>query len=580
LAWQNDALEVRVKRAIRRVMLAALVVTGVTGRASAQAPAQPMPPPAARGATATAPAALSKALASVHASAVRAHVELLADDLLEGRLPGTRGYDLAAKYVATQLALAGLKPAGENDTFFQAVPLLESRLVKGTLAVRGKVEPVSLVDRDDFFMVGDLHRTEARVEAPVVFVGFGVSAPDLQHDDYAGLDVRGKIVAILSNAPARFPTEQRAHHANRRLKAQVAAAHGAVGAVFIRTPDDERRTAWARIVSTDPTSAAWLDNGVPAEVPKTLEGAAMLSAAGVRKLFAAAGAGAGEQLDRVLAETATGAPKGFPLDVTVTITSRSEHRKVASANVVGKIEGSDPALRDTFVVYSAHLDHVGVGAEVNGDRIYNGAYDNAMGTAVLIEAARALASVQPRPKRSLLFVFVTAEEKGLVGSDYFATKPTVPAARIVANVNVDMPLLLFPLDQVVAFGAENSTLEPIARRAAQIAGLTLIPDPIPEENLFVRSDQFSFVRRGVPAVFLVPGFTSSDKSVDGRKLFGQFLATHYHQPSDDLSVPVDAPSVERFTRANIVLGYLIASEPKAPAWKPGNFFGKTFGEGR
>jgi Zn-dependent M28 family amino/carboxypeptidase len=338
--------------------------------------------------------------------------------------------------------------------------------------------------------------------------------------------------------------------------------------------------AWTRITSAEPTSAAWLDAGAPADVPKALEGAALLSATGVRKLFAASGASGSADLDRVFAESATGAPKGFALDLTATITSRSEPRRITSPNVAGVLEGSDPALRDTFVVYSAHLDHVGVGAEVKGDRIYNGAYDNAMGSAVLIEAARALASLEPRPKRSLLFVFVTAEEKGLVGSDYFANKPTVAASRIVANINIDMPLLLFPLDQVVAFGAENSTLEAAARQAAKLAGLTLIPDPIPEENLFVRSDQYSFVRRGVPAVFLVPGFTSSDKSVNGQKLFGEFIATHYHQPSDDLSVPVDAPSVERFTRANVALGYLIASDAKTPAWKPGNFFGATFAHQR
>lgn len=528
-----------------------------------------------------APPDLAKALTTVHAPAVRAHVEMLADDLLEGRLPGTRGYDLAARYVATELALIGVKPAGDNGTFFQQVPLVESKLVSASLSARGVgSDALTLVERTDFVMGGDVNRTEANVEAPVVFAGYGISAPDLQHDDYAGLDVRGKIVIVLSNAPARFPTEPRAHFANRRLKAQVAASHGAVGLLFVRTPDDEKRTPWTRIASADATAAAWLDNGVAAEVPKALEGAALLSAPGARKLFGQAGANGVASLDRALAEAATGAPKGFPLEVTVRISSKSEHRTITSPNVVGVIEGSDPKLRDTFVVYSAHLDHVGVGAEVKGDRIYNGAYDNAMGSAILIEAARALASLQPRPKRSVLVVFVTAEEKGLVGSDYFAAKPTVPADRIVANVNVDMPLLLFPLAEVVAFGAENSTLEGVARRAASLAGLTLIADPMPEENLFVRSDQYSFVRRGVPAVFLVPGFTSSDKSIDGTKLFHEFLSTHYHQPSDDLSRPVDPASVERFTKANVALGYLIANDAVAPSWKPGNFFGKTFAKSK
>jgi Zn-dependent M28 family amino/carboxypeptidase len=214
---------------------------------------------------------------------------------------------------------------------------------------------------------------------------------------------------------------------------------------------------------------------------------------------------------------------------------------------------------------------------VNGDRTYNGAYDNASGVAVLLEAARALAGLRVRPARSVLFVFVTGEEKGLVGSEYFAQNPTVPGDRIVANVNVDMPLLLYPLADIIAFGAENSSLEEVVTRAASRVGLTQSPDPMPGENLFIRSDQYSFVRRGVPAVFLVPGFRSSDPGVDGAQAFRQFLQNDYHRPSDDLTRPMDLRSAERFIRANVLVGYAVASDPEPPRWKPGNFFGKTFG---
>lgn len=527
---------------------------------------------------AAAPADLEKALAGVRASAVRAHVAFLADDLLEGRLPGTRGYDLAAHYVASQLAAIGLTPAGDGDSFFQKVPLVESKLEEGAVAFKGASGGAAppLVLREDFLMYGDVHRADSRVDAPVMFAGFGVSAPELKQDDYAGLDVKGKVVAVLTNAPASFPTEQRAHHANRRLKVEVAAERGAIAVLFIRTPDDEKRSPWARSKSIELTSAAWLQaDGTPAGVPKSIEAAAILSPTGSRALFDAAG-GTG-RLDAIFAEAAESAPKGFALDVHAVLSNRSTLERISSPNVVGALEGSDAALKKTSVAYSGHLDHVGIGAEVKGDKIYNGAYDNAMGTSILIEAARALASLPTRPKRSLLFVFVTAEEKGLVGSDYFATKPSVPRGSIVANVNVDMPLLMYPLDRVVAFGAENSSLEPLAARGAQMAGLTLVPDPMPEENLFVRSDQYSFVRQGIPAVFLVPGLVSSDKSVDGAALFREFLGTHYHQPSDDLSRPVNGDAVERFTRANVAIGYLIAQESSAPAWKPNNFFGKTFG---
>ena len=263
--------------------------------------------------------------------------------------------------------------------------------------------------------------------------------------------------------------------------------------------------------------------------------------------------------------------------MTATVSSKSEHRPLTSANVVGLLPGSDPALKDTYVVYTAHLDHVGVGKEVAGDRIYNGAYDNASGSAVILEVARSLARLKVRPRRSVLFVFVTGEEKGLLGSDYFAQRPSVPAAGIVANVNVDMPLFLYPPADLVAFGAENSSLQAAAERAAARVGFTLAPDPLPDQNLFIRSDQYSFVRRGVPAVFLVPGFRSAEAGQDGGKIVGEFLQKNYHMPTDDLKVPMDLGVAERFIRANVLLGHAIASDPVAPRWNPGNFFGTTFG---
>jgi Peptidase family M28/PA domain len=523
---------------------------------------------------------LAAALGQVRGSAVRAHVEFLADDLLEGRQPGTRGYEIAARYVAAQLEALGLSPAGEAGTYFQPVPLLESTLRESELSftTSSAPVPVTLVAREDYLMTGDASRTESAVLAPVVFAGFGVTAPELDHDDYAGIDARGKIVAILANAPARFPSEQRAHFASGLLKAQNAARRGAVGVLLLRTPGDESRTPWARIVqNADSATVRWLHpDGQPESVFPELRGAAALSLAGTRKLFASSPV----PLDDVFAQAATGRPKAFALGVTVRLQSRSEHRRFSSPNVVGRLQGSDPALKDTFVVLSAHLDHLGVGTPENGDAIYNGAYDNATGTAVVLEAARTLAALRERPGRSILFVFVTSEEKGLLGSDYFANRPTVPADKIVADVNIDMPLLLYPLGDVVAFGAENSTLDGLVAKAAAETGLALSPDFVPEENVFIRSDQYSFVRRGIPSVFLVPGLKSSDPKADGAKAFQEFFARHYHRPSDDLGQPFDLGSAERFVRANVLIAYAIASDREAPRWKPGNFFGKTFGPAR
>ena len=543
---------------------------------AAGAAAQPSPRGAAPEVATAAPEALAAAFSSVDAKAVRAHVEFLADDLLEGRLTGTRGHELAAKYVAARLAALGLAPAGDGGTFFQRVSLIESRLDEGTLSLRARTASPTFTHREDFLMTGDPHHADARVEAPLAFAGYGISAPELSHDDYARLDVAGKIAVVLSNAPARFPSEQRAHHASRRLKAQVAAAKGAVGLIVIRTREDERIAPWARVAANpDVTSVASIDgDGAAHDVPETIRGAATMSPAGATKLFADSPVA----LDAILSEAVAGAPRGFDLPATATLTTRSTHRRTSSPNVVTRLAGADATLAGTSLIYSAHLDHIGMGAEVDGDRIYNGAFDNALGVASLLEVARVLSRI-PRPPRSIVFVFVTAEEKGMVGSDYFATHPPAAAGRAIANVNLDMPLLLFPIDKVVAFGGEHSTLGEDARRAAAMAGMTLIPDPMPEQTLFVRSDRFSFVRQGVPSVFFVPAFASSDPNIDGPARFQEFITQHYHRPSDEIDLPMDLGAIERFTRANVALGYLVATSPEAPRWHTDSFFGKTFGRG-
>jgi hypothetical protein len=476
---------------------------------------------------------LAAALAQVRGSAVRAHVEFLADDHLEGRKSGTRGYEIAARYVAAQLKAMGLAPAGDGGTYFQQVPLQESVLGGGgvSLTPTKAPSPLALVAGEDYLMSADPSTTEAAVEAPVIFAGFGITAPELHHDDYMGSDVRGKIVAILSNAPARFPSEQRAHFASGRLKAENAARRGAVGVLLLRTPEEETKLPWSRVVkNADSASVRWLrPDGQPESTTAQLRGSAALSLVATRKLFASSAVA----LEDAVALAAKSRTRAFPLG-SARLESRSEHRRFTSPNVVGRLEGSDPSLKDTSVVLSAHLDHIGTGAAENGDAIYNGAYDNATGTAVVLEAARALGALRERPRRSILFLFVTAEENGLLGSDYFANRPPASAGKVVANVNIDMPLLLYPLADVVAFGAENSSLDGVVSKAAAQAGLSLSPDFIPEENVFIRSDQYSFVRRGIPAVFLVPGLKSTDPSADGAKAFGEFFARHYHRPSDDL----------------------------------------------
>jgi Zn-dependent M28 family amino/carboxypeptidase len=259
----------------------------------------------------------------------------------------------------------------------------------------------------------------------------------------------------------------------------------------------------------------------------------------------------------------------------MTLAARTRIDRTTSPNVVGIVRGTDPELADEYVVYTAHLDHNGIGAEVDGDAIYNGAYDNAMGVSLLLEAARAFAESPPR--RSILLVAVTAEERGLLGSDYFAHYPTVPTGSMVANINLDMPLFLYPLADIIAFGSEHSSLEGVVREAIAAEGFELTPDPMPEENIFRRSDQYSFVRRGVPATFLVPGFTSADPDIDGQAVVEDHRKHHYHRPSDDMSRPFHWGSALRFARANVRIGAAIANDDEPPAWNEGDFFGQKFG---
>jgi Peptidase family M28/PA domain len=509
---------------------------------------------------------------------VRAHVEFLADDLLEGREAGTRGYDLAAHYVATVLKSAGLKPAADDGTYFQRVPLRRSTLSSSALSLTSKSGgPATEVKIPDEGVVLSNHNLPSvSVTGDVVFAGYGVTAPEISYDDYAGIDVTGKVVLAAYNAPAKLNSEIRAHYASAVQKLKNAANHGAAGIIFMFTPEDQQRIPWeyAKARMTEPGYTTMQPDGKAFLNEPRMNAVAYVNNTGAQKLFA----GASTSMDDAIASIVRGEPKSFALPIAATIEATTAHSDAMSANVVARLEGSDPALAKTSVLLTAHLDGVGVGQEVDGDRINNGAYDNATGSAILLEVARALGGRAQAPKRSVLVVFVTGEEKGLLGSDYFARHPVKAAGQMIADVNLDMPVFMTPSNDLVAFGSENSTLDAVVKRAAEAEGYVLSPDPMPEENIFVRSDQYSFVKQGVPSVYLMPGFTPIDpKSTTPR--FEEFRKKHYHKPSDDLSLPMDLDALARFTRANYRVIATIADDPVAPSWKPGNFFGKMFGKG-
>ena len=511
--------------------------------------------------------------AAASAERVRAHITFLASDLLQGREAGSPGYDIAANYVASQFAQLGLKPAGTNGGWFQPVPLIAARPAdEGRFLLTGKDGvTVPLAFGDDVLPGKPFGPAETKVSAPLVFVGFGVVAPEHKRDDYKGLDVKGKIVVVLSGAPSGFQTEERAYYANGRTKRTQAAAHGAVGLISLQLPSDEKRRPFANGKRTWQSWAmTWRQpDGAPSDVGLSTPALASLSVAGAEKLFAGAKKTYAEVV--TAAEKPKGDPPRFALSARLDATLHTETKQVESANVAGLIEGTDPKLKGEVVVLSAHLDHIGVTPPVNGDGINNGALDNAAGIATTLEAARAFQASGKAPRRSVLFLAVTAEEKGLLGAEYFARNPTVPVSAIVADVNLDMPILTYDFTDVIAFGAERSSLAGAVRQAAAREGVTLSPDPMPEEGLFTRSDHFRFVEVGVPSTFLMTGFQNG-----GEAGFRGFLAKCYHKPCDDLSQPLNYAAGAKFARINYEIAREIADADERPKWNVGDFFGGKF----
>lgn len=519
----------------------------------------------------------SAALPEVSPALLRAHIRFLAADSLQGRGTGTPGYDIAARYVADCFSQLGLRPAGTRG-YLQPVPLRSGRTVEGsTLVLDGAGGTRELLLGRDYVPLADLLRRRQYVTAPLVFAGFGVTAPKRKYDDYRSVDARGKIVVLLFGGPSSLPPTERAHFAALRVKYQNAVRHGAVGVLIVWSRDQTATAPWDAIVNDlQGGSMAWLNpRGEPNGVFPQLRGEAVLSDPAAESLFE----GAPRSYVEVLTAAKEGVLPAFDLPVRATIRTATAHEPMVSPNVAGLLPGSDPRLRDEVVVYSAHLDHLGVGNPVKGDSVYNGALDNASGSAALLEVARAFARLPKPPRRSVLFLAVTAEEKGLLGSDYFAEYPTVPREKIVANLNLDGLAILYPLRQVVPMGAEHSTLDATVERAANRMGIELAPDPFPEQVFFVRSDQYSFVRRGIPSLFLFMGL-KSDSGVDAAARFSEWGRTRYHTPQDDVGQPMDLEAGARHAQLNFLVGLEVANSDEKPAWKPGDFFGRTFGQGR
>lgn len=531
-----------------KVLAASIAVIATASTACAQPAAAPQPSPAA----------------------IRAHVEFLASDLLQGREAGSAGYDIAANYVASQFALMGLKPAGENGTWFQTVPLVAFRPAdEGAYVVRGPGGAKTPLAFGEEVLIGrNAGPTDHQVSAPLVFAGYGVVAPEKGRDDYAGLDLKGKIAVVLSGAPSSLQTEERAYYGSARTKREAAARAGAVGVIFLSTPKDEARRPFVDGARTWKSwSMTWRGpDGTAFDVARQTPGLGSVSVKGAETLFAGAPHTPGEVF---AAAEASGNPPRFALATAMDVTLRAESKVIESRNVAGLIEGADPKLKDQVVVLSAHLDHIGVTPPVEGDEINNGALDNAGGIATTLEVARAFQAGK-RPRRSVLFLAVTAEEKGLLGAEYFARNPTVKGP-MVANVNLDMPILTYDFTDVVAFGSERSGIAAAVRKAAERTGIALSPDPLPDEGLFTRSDHYRFVEVGVPSTFLMTGFQNG-----GEAKFRSFLKDCYHKPCDDLDQGIDYAAGAKFARINYEIARELADATRRPLWVKDDFFGTRF----
>ncbi len=492
------------------------------------------------------------------------HIKVLASDAYQGRLTGSPGYLKAADYVAGQFKAAGLAPAGEGGGYFQTVKFLEQRIdaAHSTVALidGGAASPLAI---GPDIILGARDAQLATVTAPLVFIGYGLHLPEAGYDDFAGQELKGKIVVILGGGPATLSAALKSHASSTEFPKALQAA-GAVGFIRLQNPK-AMDIPWPRVMALSSQPGMRLADPALQNYAAPVFSASM-NPERAEALFARSGHSFAELL--ALADAHAPLPR-FALNLSLTATVSGETRAITSPNVAGVLPGSDPALKGQYVVVSAHLDHLGVGQPINGDAIYHGAMDNASGVASMIETARALKAAGARPRRSIVFVAVCGEEKGLLGSRAFAEQPTVPKAAIVADINMDEFLPLFPLRHLLVLGEGESTLGGQARQVAAKLGYDTLPDPAPDRNIFVRSDQYSFIRTGVPSVALmIEGLPGSPEA----KIIKDWSTLRYHAPQDDLTQPVDLAAADAFDTYLLAFITTVANAEARPLWNADSFF--------
>ena len=516
------------------------------------------------------PAAARQAAASIDPEKIRAHVRFLASDLLEGRGPGTRGGQLAAEYIATQFALAGARPAGENGTYFQKVPLMavHTEVDKTSFTLLpASGAPIHLKYGEDYLTKDQTGATNVELDAPIVFVGYGIDAPEYHWNDYAGVDVKGKILVIIVNQPPSnddhfFNGKALTYYGRWTYKFEEAARRGALGVLIIHRTD-LASYGWEVLLNSEATEVSYL-RGDPLS---TLRAASWIQIDVAHKLFAAAGMDADRMIDAA-------GKRGFkavelPIRLQAHITSRV--RNYESDNVIAMVPGADSSPGGN-VLYTAHYDHLGIDPTALGDQIFNGAVDNGTGCAIILEMARAYASAKTPPPRNVYFASVTAEEQNLLGSKYLGMHPPEPIRDFTLDLNFDELLPIGVPTSVVANGSERTSFYPVVEKTAAALGLQIQPDNAPMAGIYYRSDHFSFARFGVPAFSIDEGTLFAGHTAEwGKQQKKDYDEQRYHRPTDEYRPEMDFRADAKLAQFGFLLGWQALSSPPV-TWKPGDEF--------
>ncbi len=505
---------------------------------------------------------------------IRANVQFLASDLLEGRGTGSRGEFITASYIATQFKLFGLEPGGDNGSYFQKVSLVGiTTYPDREMVVKGKKGTVRFRYYDDFIATSGVKKDFVSIkDAEIVFVGYGIVAPEYNWDDYKGVDVTGKILLMLNDDPPATPDEPnlfgskaRTYYGRWTYKYEIAAKKGALGAIIIHTTPSAGY-GWNVVQSSWSGEEFELANDTEPKIQLK----SWLTEDATRKLLALAG----KDLDELVKLAQTRDFKPVDLDLKLSLNMKVKFREITSQNVIGVLRGGDEKIKDEYIVLTSHHDHLGIGKPVNGDSIYNGALDNASGVSMLLTLARAFSELKVKPRRSIMFITLTAEEAGLLGSKHFAQNLTVPPAKVVANLNIDGINIWGKTKDIVLIGMEKSTLgEIIDSIARKYQNRYAKPDQFPELGLFYRSDQFNFAKIGIPAVFFDNGVEYIGKPEDyGRKVVEEYIRKNYHQPSDEYNDSWVLDGAVEDAKLVFMSTYYLANSDEKPEWKPESEF--------